>query len=88
MTKTSSCRCLVVADPVMFGETGQSELEDHLAGALRPAVLLLGLFEILRLGANIDQHACRAVGNYDLNRHLGLLSAYKGELAGLNRLKH
>lgn len=25
--------------------------------------------------------------SYDLNRHLGLLSAYKGELAGLSRLK-
>ena len=25
--------------------------------------------------------------SYDLNRHLGLLSAYKGELAGLNRLE-
>jgi hypothetical protein len=24
--------------------------------------------------------------SYDLNRHLGLLSAYKGELAGLSRL--
>jgi hypothetical protein len=25
--------------------------------------------------------------SYDLNRHLGLLSAYKGELAGLSRLE-
>jgi hypothetical protein len=25
--------------------------------------------------------------SYDLNRHLGLLSAYKGEMAGLNRLE-
>ncbi|HEX9751844.1 MAG TPA: hypothetical protein VGA46_00150 [Methyloceanibacter sp.] len=25
--------------------------------------------------------------SYDLNRHLGLLSAYKGELAGLDRLE-
>jgi hypothetical protein len=25
--------------------------------------------------------------SYDLNRHLGLLSAYKGEMAGLGRLK-
>ncbi len=25
--------------------------------------------------------------SYDLNRHLGLLSAYKGELAGLGRLE-
>ena len=25
--------------------------------------------------------------SYDLNRHLGLLSAYKGELAGLSRIE-
>jgi hypothetical protein len=58
------------------------ELEDQTAeGALR---LLAKLRRALRAER---RRALSGHWSYDLNRHLGLLSAYKGELAGLGRIE-
>jgi len=59
MTKASSRRPLrTIADQaVMPGKAGQRDLQHDLARALRPAILLLSLFETFQLTANIDQHA-------------------------------
>lgn len=42
---------------VMAREPGQSDLEHDLAGALRPAIRLLGLFETFELAADIHEDA-------------------------------
>jgi len=58
------------------------ELDDHtLQGRLRVLAKLRSALRAER------QRARSGHWSYDLNRHLGLLSAYKGELAGLGRLK-
>jgi len=58
------------------------ELDDHsLEGRRR---MLTKLRSALRAER---RRALSGHWSYDLNRHLGLLSAYKGELAGLNRLE-
>ena len=41
----------------MAREPGQSDLEHDLAGALRPAIRLLGFFEPFQLAADIDEDA-------------------------------
>jgi hypothetical protein len=39
----------------MLGKPRQSDLQNDLSGARRPAICLLGLLETFELAANIDQ---------------------------------
>ena len=58
------------------------ELDDHSPEGRRRVLSKLRS----ALGAE-RRRALSGHWSYDLNRHLGLLSAYKGELAGLNRIE-
>jgi len=58
------------------------ELDDHSPEGCRR--VLVKLRSALRAER---RRALSGHWSYDLNRHLGLLSAYKGELAGLSRLE-
>ena len=48
---------VVIDQSVVARETGEGDLEHDLAGALRPAVRLLGLFQSFELAANVDEDA-------------------------------
>ncbi len=58
------------------------ELDDHSPAGCRH--VLAKLRSALRAER---RRALSGHWSYDLNRHLGLISAYKGELAGLSRLE-
>ena len=59
MAQTSPRRLLRLAtdQAVVPGKSRQGDLENDFAGALRSAILLLGIFKAFQLAANIDQHA-------------------------------
>jgi hypothetical protein len=57
--------------PVISSRPGKREVEHDLAGALRPAVTLRGVFEPLQLATNIDEHAGKL--RPGLNRAQGAL---------------
>ena len=59
MAQTSPRRLLRLAtnQAVVSGQSRQGDLENDFAGALRSAILLLGIFKAFQLAPNIDRHA-------------------------------
>jgi hypothetical protein len=59
MTQTSSRRLLRLAadQAVVPGKSRQGDLKNDFAGPLRPAILLLRIFQAFQLAADINQHA-------------------------------